>query len=91
MALPDPALVMLVGASAAGKSVWATEHYRPDEVVSSIFTADDKPALEARLGELAAGLVAGRFEPSPTPGADLCAGCPGRAALCSWPPERTFA
>ncbi|HEX4718484.1 MAG TPA: UvrD-helicase domain-containing protein [Thermoleophilaceae bacterium] len=64
---------------------------RPDEVVSSAFTAADKPALEARLGELAAGLVAGRFEPSPAPGADLCAGCPGRAALCSWPPERTFA
>jgi len=34
-ALPDPALVVLVGASAAGKSVWAAEHYRPDEVVSS--------------------------------------------------------
>jgi len=33
--LPDPALVVLVGASAAGKSVWAAEHYRPDEVVSS--------------------------------------------------------
>jgi ATP-dependent helicase/nuclease subunit A len=64
---------------------------RPDEVVSSLFTAADKPALEQRLAELAAGLVAGRFEPSPTPGADLCAGCPGRAALCSWPPERTFA
>ena len=35
VALPDPALVVLVGASAAGKSVWAAEHYRPDEVVSS--------------------------------------------------------
>lgn len=35
MALPDPALVVLVGASGAGKSVWAAEHYRTDEVVSS--------------------------------------------------------
>src|ERR1700749_1592635 len=35
VALPDPALVVLVGASPAGKSVWAAEHYRPDEVVSS--------------------------------------------------------
>jgi len=35
VALPDPALVVLVGASGAGKSVWAAEHYRTDEVVSS--------------------------------------------------------
>jgi alkanesulfonate monooxygenase SsuD/methylene tetrahydromethanopterin reductase-like flavin-dependent oxidoreductase (luciferase family)/predicted kinase len=34
-ALPDPALVVLVGASGAGKSAWAAEHYRADEVVSS--------------------------------------------------------
>jgi ATP-dependent helicase/nuclease subunit A len=64
---------------------------RPDQVVSAVFTAADAPALERRLVEMAEGLVAGRFEPSPTPGADLCAGCPGRAALCSWPPERTYA
>src|SRR5215475_6473274 len=35
VALPDPALIVLVGASGAGKSVWAAEHYRTDEVVSS--------------------------------------------------------
>jgi predicted kinase len=35
VALPDPALVVLVGASGSGKSVWAAEHYRADEVVSS--------------------------------------------------------
>jgi alkanesulfonate monooxygenase SsuD/methylene tetrahydromethanopterin reductase-like flavin-dependent oxidoreductase (luciferase family)/predicted kinase len=35
VALPDPALVVLVGPSGAGKSAWAAEHYRPDEVVSS--------------------------------------------------------
>jgi ATP-dependent helicase/nuclease subunit A len=64
---------------------------RPDEIVSKTFTRDDAPALEQRLAELAEGLVAGRFVPSATPGADLCAGCPGRAALCSWPPERTYA
>ena len=34
-ALPDPALVVLVGVSGSGKSVWAAEHYGPDEVVSS--------------------------------------------------------
>jgi alkanesulfonate monooxygenase SsuD/methylene tetrahydromethanopterin reductase-like flavin-dependent oxidoreductase (luciferase family)/predicted kinase len=35
MSLPDPALVVLVGASASGKSTWAMQHYRADEVVSS--------------------------------------------------------
>ena len=33
--LPDPALVVLVGASGAGKSTWAAERYRGDEIVSS--------------------------------------------------------
>src|SRR5580700_9619456 len=33
--LPDPALVVLVGAAGSGKSVWAAEHYRRHEVVSS--------------------------------------------------------
>ncbi|MGH3348937.1 MAG: LLM class flavin-dependent oxidoreductase, partial [Nocardioides sp.] len=35
MRLPDPALVVLVGASGSGKSTWATERYRSEEVVSS--------------------------------------------------------
>jgi predicted kinase len=35
VALPDPALVVLVGPSGSGKSVWAAQRYRPDEVVSS--------------------------------------------------------
>jgi alkanesulfonate monooxygenase SsuD/methylene tetrahydromethanopterin reductase-like flavin-dependent oxidoreductase (luciferase family)/predicted kinase len=33
--IPDPALVVLVGPSGSGKSVWAAEHYGPHEVVSS--------------------------------------------------------
>jgi alkanesulfonate monooxygenase SsuD/methylene tetrahydromethanopterin reductase-like flavin-dependent oxidoreductase (luciferase family)/predicted kinase len=33
--LPDPALVVLVGASGAGKSTWAAARYRAQEVVSS--------------------------------------------------------
>ncbi|KAA1415839.1 LLM class flavin-dependent oxidoreductase [Nocardioides humilatus] len=35
MRLPDPALVVLVGASGAGKSTWAAERFRPQEIVSS--------------------------------------------------------
>ena len=34
-ALPDPALVVLVGASGSGKSAWAAARYRVQEVVSS--------------------------------------------------------
>jgi F420-dependent oxidoreductase-like protein len=33
--LPDPCLVVLVGATAAGKSHWAGEWFHPDQVVSS--------------------------------------------------------
>lgn len=33
--LPDPALVVLVGASGSGKSTWAARRYRAEEVVSS--------------------------------------------------------
>jgi alkanesulfonate monooxygenase SsuD/methylene tetrahydromethanopterin reductase-like flavin-dependent oxidoreductase (luciferase family)/predicted kinase len=35
MSLPDPALVVLVGASGSGKSTWAAQRYREPEVVSS--------------------------------------------------------
>jgi ATP-dependent helicase/nuclease subunit A len=64
---------------------------QPENVVSALFTAADGPALERRLAGLAEGLLAGRFEPTATPGRDLCATCPGRAALCSWPEEVTLA
>jgi alkanesulfonate monooxygenase SsuD/methylene tetrahydromethanopterin reductase-like flavin-dependent oxidoreductase (luciferase family)/predicted kinase len=33
--IPDPALVVLVGAAGSGKSTWAAQHYLPREVVSS--------------------------------------------------------
>jgi F420-dependent oxidoreductase-like protein len=33
--LPDPCLVVLVGATASGKSRWASEWFHPDQVVSS--------------------------------------------------------
>ena len=33
--LPDPAVVVLVGAAGSGKSTWASQRYAPNEVVSS--------------------------------------------------------
>ncbi|HKZ18707.1 MAG TPA: LLM class flavin-dependent oxidoreductase [Acidimicrobiia bacterium] len=33
--IPDPALVVLVGPSGSGKSSWAEQRYRPEEIVSS--------------------------------------------------------
>lgn len=41
--LPAPCLVVLVGPSAAGKSTWATRHFRDNEIVSS-------DALRAAVG-----------------------------------------
>jgi protein phosphatase len=41
--LPDPSLVMLVGASGSGKSTFAARHFPPEEVLSS-------DAFRARVG-----------------------------------------
>ncbi len=51
MRLPDPALVLLVGAAGSGKSTWATAHYRDVEIVSS-------DALRAVVGSGTADLDA---------------------------------
>ncbi|WP_040884676.1 LLM class flavin-dependent oxidoreductase [Janibacter sp. HTCC2649] len=51
MRIPDPALVLLVGASGSGKSTWAATHYRVTEVVSS-------DALRAVVGSGTADLDA---------------------------------
>lgn len=57
---------------------------RPDEPATATFTLADVPALEDEIRSKAAGLLAGDFTPTETPHRDLCATCPGRAALCSW-------
>jgi ATP-dependent helicase/nuclease subunit A len=63
----------------------------PGDTVSATFTKADLAGLRARLGELAAGVFAGRYEPTATPHRDLCADCPGRRALCSYPESVTLA
>ena len=48
MSLPDPALVVLVGASGSGKSTWAASRYRAAEVVSSDAAARGRRQRRAR-------------------------------------------
>jgi ATP-dependent helicase/nuclease subunit A len=62
---------------------------RPHEPVSRRFTQDDVPGLTAELEQMAAGALEGRFEVADEPHLDLCAGCPGRRALCVHPEELT--
>ncbi len=63
---------------------------RPAEPVTHAYTAADAPALTERLLALADGVLNARYEVTPTPHRELCADCPGRAALCSYPEERTL-
>ena len=49
------------------------------------FTAADQPQLEAVLAAAARGIGAGEFPVAADPHAGLCAECPGRGGLCSWP------
>jgi hypothetical protein len=60
---------------------------RPEEPVHAGFA--DPAALEGEIEALAAGLVAGEFPVSNTPGVPVCNGCPGEGGLCSWPLEVT--
>jgi ATP-dependent helicase/nuclease subunit A len=62
----------------------------PGDPVETRFLAEEADELEARLLELAAGVIEGHFEPTAEPHRDLCLTCPGRAALCSWGPDRTL-
>jgi len=51
--------------------------------------ADIEP-IEGYLGERAAGIVRGEFAVAEHPHLTLCATCPGRGGLCSWPEERVL-
>jgi ATP-dependent helicase/nuclease subunit A len=60
---------------------------RPEQPVTAHFT--DQATLERELESLAAGVLAGEFPVSDSPGVDICNGCPGEGGLCSWPVEMT--
>jgi RecB family exonuclease len=60
----------------------------PDRPVAEVY--EDPAVLEARLLELASGVLGGDYEPTAAPHRELCWTCPGRPALCSWGPEMTL-
>lgn len=67
LVVPEPSLVLLVGAAGAGKSTFAQAHFRPTEIVSSdalrAMLADD-PNDQAASGEafrILTLLIAGRL------------------------------
>jgi hypothetical protein len=62
---------------------------RASDPVTATFTPQDVPRLEHELETLAEGIHQGRFEVAGEPHIGLCAGCPGRKALCRWPEEMT--
>jgi hypothetical protein len=64
---------------------------RPAEPVSARYEARDAAELGERLLGLARGVLEERWEVTDHPHRDLCADCPGRRALCSWPEQATLA
>ena len=62
---------------------------RAAEPVVHRYGPDDAAALERDLRGRAAGLLAGEFPVAAVPHRALCAACPGRAGLCSYPPDLT--
>ena len=63
---------------------------RATEPVVAVYAAEDAPRLREELRAAAAGLLAGAFPVAADPHRELCATCPGRGGLCSWPAERVL-
>ena len=62
---------------------------RPDEVVSTTYSAADVPQLEAELSAAIARIRRGEFVP--TPSEHACATCPALDLVCAGPRLRTSA
>ncbi len=56
---------------------------RPEEIVTTLFTAADRERLEAELATEIARVRSGRFPPTPSDAA--CAGCPALDVVCAGP------
>jgi hypothetical protein len=63
---------------------------RPDRPATAAFEQAQIPELEAYLAEQAAGVLASEFVVAAHPHRELCATCPGRGGMCSWPNETTL-
>jgi ATP-dependent exoDNAse (exonuclease V) beta subunit len=55
---------------------------RPHQTVATLFDRTDVDRLTSELTELASGALGGEFPVAEEPHIGLCAGCPGRSALC---------
>ena len=62
---------------------------RPAEPAVVRYEQADAETLDAELRAAAAPLLAGAYPVADVPHRGLCATCPGRAGLCSYPPELT--
>jgi ATP-dependent exoDNAse (exonuclease V) beta subunit len=62
---------------------------RPAEPAVARFTQADADVLDGELRARAAPLLAGEYPVTEVPHRGLCATCPGRDGLCSYPPELT--
>jgi ATP-dependent helicase/nuclease subunit A len=62
---------------------------RPAEPAVARFTQADADVLDGELRARAAPLLAGEYPVTDAPHRALCATCPGRDGLCSYPPELT--
>ena len=62
---------------------------RPAEPAVVRYAQADAETLDAELRVAAAPLLAGAYPVAAVPHRGLCASCPGRAGLCSYPPELT--
>jgi ATP-dependent exoDNAse (exonuclease V) beta subunit len=62
---------------------------RPAEPAVVRYGQAEAETLDAELRAAAAPLVAGAYPVAEVPHRGLCATCPGRAGLCSYPPELT--
>ncbi|MDX6665106.1 MAG: ATP-dependent helicase/nuclease subunit, partial [Solirubrobacteraceae bacterium] len=63
---------------------------RPGLPALARYEAADVARLEDELAAEAAGVLSGTFDVAAHPHRDLCATCPGRGGLCSWPEEVTL-